>query len=76
MLEVPFQIQLTSKGTERVSELNKEMDTGGEGPGGAGGQASSASTLLCVWTELFCLPSLFSGSLHLKIKGLVGPLVY
>lgn len=75
MLEVPFPIQLTSKGAKRVSELNKEMDAGG-GAGEPRGQASSASTLLCVWAELFCLPSLFSGTLHLKIRGLLGPLVY
>lgn len=33
MLKVPFQIQLTPKTVERVSELNKERDAGGDGSG-------------------------------------------
>lgn len=30
---MPFHIQLTPKTAERVSELNKEMDVGGDGLG-------------------------------------------
>lgn len=73
MLTVSFQIQLISKMAEWVSELNKEMDSGGNRLGE--GVLGQLYIPCAVYSGLVYLASQFSGSFYLKIRDFLSILV-